>query len=177
MSQNQTRLPYSHRKIRITEFVFCNSAFMIQLINNKDEYSYPQIKRWFAKHDLFAHHMVFFPVNINNSHWTLAVVFMQIKVIKYYDSLQGPGKYFQEKNLRYLSDKAIETKNCNSTKKTGSYHIQNNVLNSTMHMIVEFLCCLIFFLIAWLASGVHPRWHDNISQKTMFESFQWMFNI
>lgn len=37
---------------------------------------------------------VFFPVNLGNTHWCLAVIFMQEKKIQYYDSMSGAGTRF-----------------------------------------------------------------------------------
>ncbi len=36
--------------------------------------------------DIFSLKYIFCPININNSHWTLAVIFMEAKKIQYYDS-------------------------------------------------------------------------------------------
>ena len=47
--------------------------------------------RWTRKIDLFSKHKVFFPINISNTHWTLAVSYMDEKKIVYYDSLGGVG--------------------------------------------------------------------------------------
>lgn len=37
---------------------------------------------------------IFFPVNLGNMHWCLAVVYMQEKKIQYYDSMNGAGTRF-----------------------------------------------------------------------------------
>lgn len=37
---------------------------------------------------------MFFPVNIDNTHWCLAVVHMQAKKIQYFDSMSGSGDMY-----------------------------------------------------------------------------------
>lgn len=59
---------------------FWNSYFMTQLLNNAN------VKRS-LKSDLTQADKIFFPVNITNTHWALAVIFMQEKEIRYYDSM------------------------------------------------------------------------------------------
>lgn len=52
---------------------------------------------------------IFFPINISNSHWTLAVLFIESKRIQYYDSLVS-GQQQQDKFLKsilnWLSDES-----------------------------------------------------------------------
>ena len=62
---------------------------------------------------------VFIPVNLNNAHWCLAVIYMQTKRIEYYDSL-GSSKYkegFNKKRIlcmealkKYLADEYFKKK-------------------------------------------------------------------
>jgi len=73
---------------------YFNSFFLVKLIMN-EKYTYSNVKRWTKKFDVFQKDKIFIPVNINNSHWTMIVVFVQKKEIHYYDSMSGSG-------MRYL---------------------------------------------------------------------------
>ena len=53
---------------------------------------------------LFDYEMVFFPINVSNSHWTLAVVYPQRCTIQYYDSMGGPGTGYLRSLLCFLRD-------------------------------------------------------------------------
>ena len=79
---------------------FYNSFFVQRMFDehNKDKnlrgiYNYEQVKRWSKKvptpRDIFALKYIFCPINIGNSHWTLAVIFMETKKIQYFDSCHG----------------------------------------------------------------------------------------
>jgi sentrin-specific protease 1 len=94
-----TRLP-SH---------YFNSFFMTKLLEN-GQYNYGQVKRWSKKFDVFALDRVFIPINLNNTHWVMAVVYVQKKEIHYYDSMSGSGKRYLDAMLMWLVDEAREKK-------------------------------------------------------------------
>lgn len=52
---------------------------------------------------------LFFPINISNIHWTLAVIYIQKGEIHYHDSMSGKGKKYTEGLLHWLKD---EHKRC-----------------------------------------------------------------
>lgn len=54
--------------------------------------------------DIFSLYTIFFPINQDNVHWTLAVVNMKEKCIRYYDSLGGDGNKYLVRLLLYLVD-------------------------------------------------------------------------
>jgi sentrin-specific protease 1 len=60
--------------------------------------------------DIFNLNKIIFPINQNNQHWTIAVVFMQEHKIQYYDSLGGSGKHYLHTLLRYLQDEHLDKK-------------------------------------------------------------------
>lgn len=66
--------------------------------------------RWTKNHDMFAMDKIFFPINIKNSHWVLAVAFVSSKRIQYFDSLAASGDKKQEIYLNaiqsWLSDES-----------------------------------------------------------------------
>lgn len=51
------------------------------------EYGFGQVKKWSKKFNSFALSKVFVPINIDNSHWVLLIIFMQERVVRYFDSL------------------------------------------------------------------------------------------
>ncbi len=61
----------------------------------RGKYNYMNIQRWFSKvpqKDIFKLKYIICPVNIDNVHWTIAVIFMEEKRIQWYDSCGGTGK-------------------------------------------------------------------------------------
>ncbi|ODV88026.1 hypothetical protein CANARDRAFT_184298, partial [[Candida] arabinofermentans NRRL YB-2248] len=76
---------------------------------------YDGVKKWAkrAKADVTKLDYVFVPINLNQSHWVLAVINNKDKCFQYYDSLYGSG----EDVLYRLQDYAIKetTKNYDST--------------------------------------------------------------
>lgn len=53
----------------------------------KEGYS-QSLKRWTRKVDLFAHDLILIPVHLG-LHWTLAVIDISSREIRYYDSMNG----------------------------------------------------------------------------------------
>ncbi|KAJ1445736.1 hypothetical protein M885DRAFT_625901 [Pelagophyceae sp. CCMP2097] len=54
--------------------------------------------------DLFAKRLFFAPVNVGNMHWCLAAVDMELKTVRYYDSMGGSGSAYLRALMRYLGD-------------------------------------------------------------------------
>jgi sentrin-specific protease 1 len=88
---------------------YFNSFFITKLLEN-GTYNYGNVKRWTKKFDVFAMDRVFMPVNLSNTHWTLAVAYIQKKEIHYYDSMSGSGKRHMEAIRQWLVDEAREKK-------------------------------------------------------------------
>jgi len=90
---------------------FFNSFFISKLLDDDNGYKYANVKRWSRKAgDLFSYDKVFFPVNIGNSHWCMAVIHMQDKKIQYFDSLVGTGREYLPHLRRYLQDEHQDKK-------------------------------------------------------------------
>jgi Ulp1 protease family, C-terminal catalytic domain len=53
---------------------------------------------------------VFFPINVGRSHWVCAVAFMQLRQIKFFDSLGADGMEYMEHLLHYLRDEHLDKK-------------------------------------------------------------------
>ncbi|TYZ58311.1 hypothetical protein PybrP1_004686, partial [[Pythium] brassicae (nom. inval.)] len=81
---------------------FFNSFFYTKVSENG--YNFANVRRWTRKIDLFAMDKVFVPVNISNTHWCMAVIFVTEKRIQYYDSMSGSGTTCLKVLLRYLHD-------------------------------------------------------------------------
>lgn len=94
---------------RFGDCYYFNSFFLIKLAGeNYDEYRYVGVRRWTRKVDLFARRRVFIPINLNNTHWTLICIDMQLQVIRYFDSMGAPGHHFLNIVLRYLQDEHLD---------------------------------------------------------------------
>lgn len=81
---------------------FFNSFFFTKV--SEGGYNFVNVRRWTRKIDIFAMDKIFVPVNVSNTHWCLAVIFMTEKRIQYFDSMNGPGQRCLEVLLRYLHD-------------------------------------------------------------------------
>jgi sentrin-specific protease 1 len=93
---------------RLTSHFF-SSTFIAKILEN-DTYTYPNVKRWTKKFDIFEKDKIFLPVNINNTHWTLLVVFMQDREIHYYDSMSGLTDLYLNAAMDWIVDEGREKK-------------------------------------------------------------------
>ena len=89
---------------------FYNTFFMQTLFdekNNDKKKRNKYIKRWINKvpgKDIFELKYIICPINLDNMHWTSAVIFMEEKRIQYYDSMGGTDRVKLEGLLQYLKD-------------------------------------------------------------------------
>lgn len=88
---------------------FFNSFFISKLLEN-GQYEYARVKRWSKKFDAFAMDKIFMPVNLGNTHWVMAVVYMAKQEIHYYDSMSGGGRRYLESIRRWLEDESRDKK-------------------------------------------------------------------
>ena len=79
--------------------------------NNNPElrgiYNYKNVEKWSEKvpgGNIFNLRYVLCPINHNNTHWTLAVIFMEEKRIQYFDSMGGTDRNKLEGLLEYVKD-------------------------------------------------------------------------
>jgi hypothetical protein len=135
---------------------FFSSFFFSKLFVDgcTDKYKYNEVKKWSTNvpgKDIFALDKVFFMHNVDVSHWTCAVIFMEEKRIQYYDSMGSDGHAYTTGLMIYLKDEWFE-------KREASYQTQTNgrlsVLwtvcrSSKMALIVVSLhaCLQTFFLV------------------------------
>ncbi len=89
---------------------FFNSFFVERLLITNGEYKYDNVKRWSKNFDVFAMDKVFFPINLDNTHWTLAVIYVKLKEIRYYDSMSGSGIKWLKALLQWLKDETFHKK-------------------------------------------------------------------
>jgi Ulp1 family protease len=70
-------------------------------------YNYKNVNGWSVKvpgKDIFNLKYIFCPINLNNIHWTVAVIFMEAKRIQYYDSMGRTEMAKLEGLLQYVKD-------------------------------------------------------------------------
>lgn len=89
---------------------FFNSFFLSKLLE-RDSYTFSNVRRWTKKFDILSKDKIFFPVNIRNTHWTLAVVYVQKKQIVYYDSMSGSGRDYLQALKKWFADDVKDKKN------------------------------------------------------------------
>ena len=65
---------------------FFDHSFIKQLLNVSGYYNFCNVEKTSDKVDVFNCSKLFFPINIDESHWTLCVIFMDKKCIIYYNS-------------------------------------------------------------------------------------------
>ena len=90
------------------------SFFMKTLLSEEGGYEYNKVKGWSKKvpdGDIFALDKILLPINVDNSHWISAVIFMQKKQIQIVDSLDGTNdqRYLQFL-MKYLKDEHLDKK-------------------------------------------------------------------
>ena len=90
---------------------FFNSFFFVKLLgDDQRSYNYAGVRRWTKRFDIFQKKYVCIPVNLGNMHWTLIVIDVQHKVIRYFDSMNGQGYDYLNATLRYLKDEHVDKK-------------------------------------------------------------------
>ena len=90
---------------------FFPSFFITQLLSKRlNNYDYRQVRRWTKSFDVFVFEKLYFPINISNSHWTLAVVYMQTRRIQYYDSLHSTTTTYLTALKRWIQDEHADKK-------------------------------------------------------------------
>ena len=93
---------------------FYSSYFIQTLFDEKNnnmkkrgKYNHKNVKRWrnnVPGKDIFELKYIVCPINIDNIHWTCAVIFMEEKRIQYYDSCGGTDWVKLNGLLHYLKD-------------------------------------------------------------------------
>jgi sentrin-specific protease 1 len=100
---------------------FFKSFFMTALMNEAGcgQYKYKNVKKWSEKvpgKDIFNLDKNFVPININQRHWIVAVIFIQEKKIEIFDSLKKNdkdyygGKPYLDTLFKYIQDDHLDKK-------------------------------------------------------------------
>ncbi len=92
--------------------------------------------------DIFSLKYIFCPINHDNLHWTVAVIFMEAQKIQYYDSCGGTDKAKMQGLLEYVKDEyrakhdgkemdakeweLLSCKNDTSRQKNGEFYLQDS---------------------------------------------------
>jgi sentrin-specific protease 1 len=88
---------------------YFNSFFMSKLLE-KGTYTFSNVRRWTKKFDVSSKDKIFLPVNISNTHWTLAVVYVRKKEIVYFDSMNGDGTRYLQALARWFREDVKDKK-------------------------------------------------------------------
>ena len=75
-----------------------------------DKKGYESVKRWTKNIDIFSKDILFFPINVNNAHWTLAVFNLKEEKSYYFDSKGGVNVTIMDKLGQYLKDEHRDKK-------------------------------------------------------------------
>jgi len=82
------------------------STYFYTKLWHMNEYSYSIVQRWTKDFDVLNYDKIFFPINVANSHWILAVLDKSAGTISVYDSLGGRNKIVGESLKRWVLDEA-----------------------------------------------------------------------
>ena len=99
--------------IVVGESVHCFNSFFFKKLS---ENGYSSVRRWTRKVDIFSKNRIIIPINTNNvlcptTHWTMAVIDVRRKEIRYCDSMGGSGRYILNTLLEYLASECSDKKN------------------------------------------------------------------
>lgn len=83
------------------------SCYFMKLLLPQNGYDYSNVKKWSKKFKVFEKDKIFCPVNVNDNHWSMLIIYVQEKKIAYYDSMQVNGKKYLESALQYLADESL----------------------------------------------------------------------
>jgi Ulp1 family protease len=86
---------------------YFNSFFISKLLE-QGKYSYNNVRRWTKKFNILEKEKIFCPVNISNTHWTLAVIYMQQQEIHYYDSMSSSGEFYLQALKKWVYDDVLD---------------------------------------------------------------------
>eukprot|EP00924_Labyrinthula_sp_SR-Ha-C_P003326 augustus_masked-scaffold_15-processed-gene-6.49-mRNA-1 protein AED:0.24 eAED:0.25 QI:0/-1/0/1/-1/1/1/0/463 len=94
---------------------YFHSTFFFNKLSENNSYNYSNVKKWTKrgrrKCNIFSQRLVFIPVNVHNTHWTLVVVDIENKNISYYDSMGSQGEFAVDLIARYLQDESMDKLN------------------------------------------------------------------
>ncbi|KAM7043847.1 sentrin-specific protease 2 [Acridotheres tristis] len=83
--------------------------------------SHKGVKKWTKGVDIFEHDVILVPIHLR-IHWTLLVVDLREKTIKYFDSLGERGDHICKTVLKYLEEESREKRNIELTASEWTLH-------------------------------------------------------
>ncbi|KAM4895428.1 sentrin-specific protease 2 isoform 2-T2 [Sylvia borin] len=83
--------------------------------------SHKGVKKWTKGVDIFEHDIILVPIHLR-THWTLLVVDLREKTIKYFDSLGQKGDHICKTILKYLEEESRERRNIELTASEWTLH-------------------------------------------------------
>ncbi|NWZ89079.1 SENP2 protease, partial [Nesospiza acunhae] len=83
--------------------------------------SHKGVKKWTKGVDIFEHDVILVPIHLR-IHWTLLVVDLREKTIKYFDSLGRKGDHICKTVLKYLEEESREKRNIELTASEWTLH-------------------------------------------------------
>ena len=99
--------------------VYVFNSFFFNVLNRMD---YDDVKRWTRREDIFAHDILLIPIHQKN-HWTMVVVDLRHKVIKYLDSMGGKNDECLKRLRLYLAEEMMAKKD--SLLNANEWHLEN----------------------------------------------------
>jgi len=87
-----------------TKMLFFNTWFIYYLLRHRGGFSHEAVRSYTRDVDLFECKQVYIPINVTNTHWTLAVIGVETKTIQYFDSLGGSGDVYLQALQRYVTE-------------------------------------------------------------------------
>ncbi|NXD28990.1 SENP2 protease, partial [Spelaeornis formosus] len=98
--------------------VYAFNTFFYSKLNSA---SHRGVKKWTKGVDIFEHDVILVPVHLT-VHWSLLVVDLRKKTIKYFDSLGQKGNHVCKTVLNYLKEESKEKRNIELTDSEWTLH-------------------------------------------------------
>ena len=89
-------------QIRNPNCMYLDLVLSQKLPPHRPTFDYNEIRHMYRTVPLFDKDLIFMPINISNSHWTLIAMDMVTKTISYYDSMRGNGQLYVNNALAFL---------------------------------------------------------------------------
>ena len=86
--------------------MYLNLGLSQRLPPHRLTFDYEEVRHMYRTISLFDKDLIFMPINITSTHWTLVAMDMVTKTISYYDSLRGNGQMYADNALACLRSSA-----------------------------------------------------------------------
>lgn len=89
--------------------IYAFSCYFFNLLS-VNGYDYQRVRKWprRAGVDVFLLDKVILPLNVNNTHWILAVVNLKARQLEYFDSLGGRHPDVPDRLRRWLKEESLD---------------------------------------------------------------------